>query len=430
MIGKGSHPYIIELDGMSYEWIGQQLKPVSDQKSLQREGQKWLISDLEKGVSKTMTLEAPVKYVEVIARKTMEESGEFDEPVSIMTHWKKKADTNTTDVFFTALPVRQRQQYFARAEDQSDSVLVYPLYVILHGVLKRIRHAKPIAVVFQHDRFADIVIGTKDRVYYANRCVAFDKSEEQILSLWDMVKTDIESVEVDNKIEVDRVVLLNWIDSSHILERAKDIGKEPLPIGEERITIDGQVHHSSFLRALKMQSGFWSASSVYEKFLYYCQRLLPSLNAAMIVALLICAGGFFWFHHRADDLGNQLNMVQTEIRDLRKKTSQLTVSYKDVFSFVSDLERCRSVPAFKTIVNHISDALSQPMSLEILKADYGDNKVEIEVFGRAKTSFDQAYKGYQKFVTFLKQNGYTVSESNFDTELEESTFLAKLTKKI
>jgi hypothetical protein len=150
----------------------------------------------------------------------------------------------------------------------------------------------------------------------------------------------------------------------------------------------------------------------------------------MIVALLICAGGFFWFHHRADDLGNQLNMVQTEIRDLRKKTSQLTVSYKDVFSFVSDLERCRSVPAFKTIVNHISDALSQPMSLEILKADYVDNKVEIEVFGRAKTSFDQAYKGYQKFVTFLKQNGYTVSESNFDTELEESTFLAKLTKKI
>jgi hypothetical protein len=70
------------------------------------------------------------------------------------------------------------------------------------------------------------------------------------------------------------------------------------------------------------------------------------------------------------------------------------------------------------------------MTVEIFKADYKDDTVEIEVFGRAKAPFDEAYKGYQAFITVLKQNGYAVTESAFNTMIGESTFLAKLTKKV
>jgi hypothetical protein len=430
MTNKDSQYFTIELDGVTYHWVGERLEQVDDPMSTERDGQKWIISDLGKSVSKTMTIEAPLKYVEVIARKNMEESGEFEESVSIITHWKKKVDANTVDVFFTALPIRHSQQYFAKANDQQDSTLVFPLYSILHGILKRINHPEPVAVLFQHDRFVDIIVGKKDRIYYANRCVAFDNSEEQITALWEMVKTDIESVEADNKIAVDRVVLLDWIDSSLKPKKAEEMGKDTIAIGEETVTVNGQIQHSSFLKALKMQSGFWSASSGLEKILYYCQRWVPTLNAAMVVALLVCVGGYIWFNQRADVLENELNAIHREMRTLRNESTLSKIPYKDVLSFIKDLKRCRSIPAFKTVVNHISDALSQSMSLEILKAEYGDNNVEIEVFGRAKTSFDQAYKGYQKFITFLKQNGYTISESAFDTTIGGSTFLAKLTKKI
>lgn len=430
MIGKNAKQCVIELDGMAYDWTGDQLQPIASPFGLQREGPKWVISDLGKSVSKTMTLESPLRYVEVIARKNMEESGEFDEPVSIIAHWKKKADANTANVFFTALPVRHRQQYFAKATEQPDSVLVFPLYGILHGVLKRMNHGEPTAVVFQHDRFVDVVIGTKDTVYYANRCVAFDTSEEQISVVWDMVKTDIEAVEVDNKIRVEGIILLNWIDGPLKPKRAEDIGKDLISVGEETVTVDGRIHHSSFLRAIRMQRSLWSPSAVYEKLMYYCQQLLPGLNAALIMALLFCAAGYIWFDRKTDALANECSALQRDIRALSKETSLENVPYEGVLSFVKDLEQCRSLPAFKTIVNHLSDALTQTMSLEILKADYGVNKVDIEVFGRAKASFDQAYKGYQRFITFLDKNGYTISESAFDTTLGESTFLVKLTKNI
>ena len=430
MISKDSKQCIIELDGMAYDWTGDRLEPISDPINPTGEGRKWIVSDLGNAVSKTMTLEAPLKYAEVIARKNIEESGEFDEPVAIITHWKKKADKNTTDVFFTALPLRHRQKYFAKATDQPDSVLVFPLYGVLQGVLKHINYPKPVAVVFQHDRSVDIVIGTKNEIYYANRCVSFDSSDEQVSALWDMVKTDIESAETNNKIEVERIIFLNWIDSPLKPKKAEDMGKEPLSIGEETITVDGKIHRSSFFKALKMQKGFWSVSSASEKLFYYCQRLLPALNGALIFALILCAVGHVWFDQRTDVLAKELNALRTDIRTLNKEISKSQIPYEEPLAFVKDLKECSSIPAFKTLVNHFSDALSQTMSLEILKADYRDNKVEIEVFGRAKTSFDQAHKGYQKFVTVLKQNGYTISESTFDTTIGESTFLAKLTKKI
>ena len=65
----------------------------------------------------------------------------------------------------------------------TDAIIDYEelgLKIGLENYTKRMRSAEPVAVVFQHNRFADLVIGTSKKVYYANRCVAFDTSDEQI----------------------------------------------------------------------------------------------------------------------------------------------------------------------------------------------------------------------------------------------------------
>jgi hypothetical protein len=56
--------------------------------------------------------------------------------------------------------------------------------------------------------------------------------------------------------------------------------------------------------------------------------------------------------------------------------------------------------------------------------------VNIEIFGKTKTAFDSAYKGYQRFTDTLTDRGYTLAESQFDTDIRQSEFLTRFTKEI
>ena len=81
-------------------------------------------------------------------------------------------------------------------------------------------------------------------------------------------------------------------------------------------------------------------------------------------------------------------------------------------------------------MNNVANGLSPDMETEILKIDYTPNAMSLEIFGKIRTAFNPAHKGYQKFVSFMKTKGYTVVENRFDTDINDSKFLVKFTKRI
>ena len=422
--------YVIELDGSTYGFIGDGLEKIIDLKDIG--GDKWLVTDFQEAVSRTMTVEAEYKYVELVVRRKLQESGEFDEPVSIITHWKKKKGKNTTDIFFTAIPTRTYYKYIDQIREDQDSVMLFPLYSVLFGILKNIRTKDPVAVVFQHDRFADLIIGTKTRVYYVNRCVAFDAEEEQIASLWDTVRTDIKAIESENRIKVTKVFSLTWIDSGALPEWPEDMETEFYSFEDTAVPFDGAIHNISFLNATRMQSGLGSISSLMEKTFYYTKKSISYLNVILLLAVILLAGGYFRYHQKADQLHEEFMALDKKI-DRIQLESPLAISkkrYENTLSFIRDLNFYRSAPSYKKIINDISDATSSDMKVSVLKMDYTDDEVCIEIFGQIKAPFDIAYKGYQSFMGILRQNGYTVKESRFDTEIRDSQFLVKFVKRI
>jgi hypothetical protein len=70
------------------------------------------------------------------------------------------------------------------------------------------------------------------------------------------------------------------------------------------------------------------------------------------------------------------------------------------------------------------------METEILKVDYTPNLMTLEIFGKIRTAFNSAHKGYQQFVSFMTSKGYTVVENRFDTDINDSKFLVKFKKRI
>lgn len=430
MMKKDYKKYVIELDGATYGFIGNGLEKIIDLKDIG--GDKWLITDFQEAVSRTMTVEAEFKYVELVVRRKLQESGEFDEPVSVITHWKKKKGKNVTDIFFTAIPTRTYYKYIDQIREDQDSVMLFPLYLVLFGALKNIRTKGPVAVVFQHGRFADLIIGTKTRVYYVNRCVAFDTEEEQIAALWDTVRTDIKAVESENRIKITKVFSLTWLDSRALPEWPEDMEAEFYSFEDTAVSFDGAIHNISFLNAIGMQSGLGSISSFMEKTFYYAGKSIPYLNVFLLLAVILLAGGYFRYHQKADQLHQEFIALDKRI-DRIQLESPLAISkkrYKNTLSFIRDLNYYRSAPSYKKVINDISGAISSDMKVSVLKMDYTDDEVCIEIFGRIKAPFDIAYKGYQSFMGILRQNGYTVKESRFDTEIRDSQFLVKFVKRI
>jgi len=427
---KDSGLYAIELDGITYSFSGNRLEQIVDLKDI--EGDKWFVSDLHEAITRTMTIEAPVKYAEVMVRRKLQESGEFEEPVSVITHWKKKKGKNATDIFFTSLPTRVFYQYFDQVREHEDSVILFPLFSVLHCVLKHMRPQAPVAIIFHHNRFADLIIGTKKRVYYANRCVAFDTGEEQISALWDMVRTDIKTVETENRIKIEGVLFLNWVDSGVEPEWDEDMESKFYSMEEETISFNGKEYHLSFLKALRMLSGVKGISSRTEKSLYYIQRSSPYLNAVFFLASLLLVGGYLWYSQKVDLLQKDLLVLEVNKTAIQMKTKQDIphIEYKETLSFVKDLAYYQRVPSYKKVINDLSSILSSGMSIDVLKMDYTKDGMMVEIFGQVKASFDIAYRGYQTFEELLKQKGYTVEESRFNTEISFSEFLIKFTKRI
>ena len=426
---KNNRNIAIELDGATYRYDGQRLEPISRIKDLS--GDIWLLTDLQDAISRQTTVDAAHNYVDVILRKKIQESGEFDDAVSIIPHWKKKTGRHTTEVFYTALSARRRRYYSDLAAGHSETVLLFPLYAVLFRALKTVRSKDPVAVVFQHNRFADIVVGTKNQVLYVNRCVAFDTSEEQLIRLWDTVKAELVSVRTEQGLALSNVFVLDWIDSIELPDHTDDSGLKWSRLKTASAVYDGKTVQASFLHLIKALSVADSASTMVEKACFVSRQMTPVFSAVMLTAALVMVGSYLFFKHRGEQLGNQVNSLHGKL--VRMQSSQPAQfdrqGFDDTLGFVRNIATYRNVPSYGDIIVDITAGVSEQMQVEILKIDYGSEEIEVEMFGHIRAPFKRALADYQQLIRKIKQKRYVVKESRFDTDIRDSQFLLKIKRK-
>jgi hypothetical protein len=421
---------IVELDGLTLRRVANRLEQVKD--PWDGQGPACLISDLQHSISRILTVDANIRYVELMVARMLQESGEFEEPVFVITHWKKKRAKNSTDIFFTALPSRIYFQYLDRIRQRTDCLLLYPLYAVLHQVLKGTRRNQAAAVIFQHGRCADVLVGTAQRVFLANRFVAYDTDPAQITGLWDTIRKEIATVASEKRIEIGQVIPLTWIDSLPVPAWPAE-AKLPLsPPEAETLVFGDQSQPVSFLKAVEGQGVWRSISPAMEKTFYLCRRWAPRLQAAMLGAILMLAAVSLSYRH-------QLAGIQAELGGLEHSIAQGAKAGPPEISsdglqasldFLDQLDYSRSVPSFKHVVDDFSAALASDITIDTLKLDYAANEVRIESFGRISGPFEKAHRDFQDLLAGLAQKGYAIQEKHFDTQISASSFLLRLTKRI
>jgi len=427
---KNPRKCVIEIDGTTYQFSKGSLEKIESPHDIT--GDQWFVTDMQESISRTMTVDVEPRYADVIAQKQVQESGEFDGPVTLIPHWKKKKGKNTTDIFFSAIPSHLSNLYTASGSEYDDNVMVFPLYSFLYGVLKRIRARGPVALIFKHSRFADLIIGTRNKIYSVNRLVAFDSSEEQFLSLWETVKEDITNVENANHIHIAKSYLITWIDSGDLSAWSEDPERDLLLFKDEAVTFDGDVHRISFFKALKKLSAAESVSPPLVKAFYYARKWAPVLNVLFLGLILLLIGGFYSYRDKTDQLQSELRILEKRVATIKIDTPEKLNKdrIEHTVAFLQDLAFSKNASSYKKVVNHISDGLSTDIELEVLKLDYLADEVQLKMFGQVNASFRRAQKEYRDFIVHLQQQGYAVEESRFDTEIKNSKFILNLKKRV
>ncbi|MCP4746473.1 MAG: hypothetical protein GY874_10110 [Desulfobacteraceae bacterium] len=416
--------HLVELDGALHLLSPDQTQIVDDIEDVK--GDKWLVTDLQEAISRQMTVDGPSQYADLMVRRKLQEAGEFEEPVHVISHWKKKRSKNTTDVFFTAVPLRVANYYLETLRQHAGITLVVPIYAVLLKILIDEALNGPVAVVLRHDRFAEVLVGDKKKVYFANRCVAFDNEAERINALWETIDSDISGVEKEHRLKLSKLICLSWPDANE--PDCPPDGKLQKMASFQSLNIGVTAK----LRTMGKLSLGQSISSQTDKLFFLSRQWAWAANFSLLILTLLFAIGWVYCRQNAEQTQNRLADIEQEIRSFRRKQTNMPdiTGYKETLDFVREIEKKKSLPSYTTILKDLTWPEFANLELERLKLNYMDDYVRVELYGLINSPFDKAHDRYRNFLNLIESRGYSIEEKNFETKISESQVVLKLKRPV
>jgi hypothetical protein len=350
----------------------------------------------------------------------------------VITHWKKKQAKHSCHIFFSALPTRRYFEYLELVKEYPNHLLLLPLQSVMLAALRRKSTTGPTAVVFQHDRFADVIVGTPNQVWYANRVVAFDTSPEQIQNLWETVCTDIQGVGRDHHRPIHKVHLLTWTTSQPPPQWSDPNAPEVVPLDEQPVHLDSPVRPTSLPAWLDRTPGAGAIATTADRVCLGARRVLPFVNMLFLLLTLICACGGYHYQSRALDLQRQVDGLRQNEVKMKKRPAVASSQevYEPIVALLEKLRRSRTLPGYSQLLRDISTGPGSDLQLEVLKADYDEHEVKVEAFGSTHAPFEVSYKAYQGLQQQLRRRGYAITEEHFETRIDRSDFMIRYAKEL
>ena len=417
--------FIIDLDKSIYSLVNKDLNTVSGELGSVK-GYKILITDFNAtSFAGVMNVDANIKYAEAMVARKLQDDGDFDEPVTVITHWKMKTGKNSTEIFFTAVTSRIYLQYLDKIKQHETLLILLPVFAVLVDFAGQIPHKNPIAVVFRHNRFADIVISGKTRFYHTARCVAFDTSDEQISELWKTVEQEIATVSEDKSIQIEKLIALNWIGTKQNEPFFDCFKIDCFVFNEEPVFADGSEYNISFTNALEKISPLNGIAPNNGKLFYFADKMCASIIAVFIILICAMSYGYFSYHLKAEKLEKKISSAQREIhmmRDIAVSSVPRKQDYLRTAKFVDSIFYIKHLPSLHKIINDISSAMYPSTIIDDLKISYTGRTMQAIMTGVINTGFNTAYKDYEGLCSNLRTDGYSIDKNNFNTDIQHSEF--------
>ncbi|MBF0307955.1 MAG: hypothetical protein HQL56_00305 [Magnetococcales bacterium] len=459
---------LLELDGKSYLVGRRKAIPVEDLSLIH--GDKWFVTDFQGCPPRTMVVDAPVRYAEVVLRRKLQDIGEAGASANVLTQWKRSRGRGTTDIAYTVVEQERFGPYLDRVYTDASHHLVFSTNAILYGILRRLGRTENLAVLFEHDRHVDLMVGRSGKVYGANRLSSYSTDEEARATLSHSAADEIRGIMSRNKIKVDRLVYFNWwpfkekkestttsvslsgfgdtdsakdntqsgwADTSKsqdveeaallapawVVNLSETVGIPHQFLKGQRLDVEeGEAVMTSLPSAMRYLEDSDSVSGWMNIASYRTQHMILPILAVAWVLVTILFFGQAWLNNEADAMTAEYDKSAREIAVL-ESVKAVGKEELDVVAFSKRLSEIREIPPIGRILSDLTSAREGRMFLDKVEVSFANMTMPtVEVVGRVVGGFDETSMHHGKFLANLRGMKYEVEKSNFGTNIQELSF--------
>jgi len=429
---------VVELDGDAFLVDGKQCRRVARPENV--EGDKWVVTDFHGQPPRLMTVDSPPNYADLVLQRRLQESGEVDGQAQVFSHWKVRRGRNATDVLFTALSGSVYSTYADAATVDQYHHLLFSIGAVLYGCLKHFGASRTTAVLFEHDRHVDYVIGRGGKVVAASRVSTYSTAPEAKAGLEETLLAEIRNMEQSEGTPVEQVVYINWVldkpdeaKTPWLDPLVKTLGASLKMLKESSCALSVNERLTTSLpAAVRLLSVAQAVSPSPERNQYVAQRWAP---AAAVVAAALVLGAFgvgTYYQAKASTLSRDAHQFQQAagLADLSAKGVK-TPDYSKTLKLATTLDHLRSAPSFEAMLSDLSAARGTNMRLSHVHIGYGkDDAATIEVSGIVFNTFPQAKEDHLAFLARLRNKGYEVVKSTYSTDVQQLNFSVTLKRSL
>lgn len=447
-------------------------------------GSKWLLTDFGGAPPKFMTVEAPVRFAEIVVQRRLQETGDAGEHGRICTHWKRPRGKTSTDIFFTPVEGDLYSAYEDRAHEDPGHHLIFSIHALLYAALREHSKNKMVLVMFEHDRHVELLLGRSGQVLAASRVSSYANTPEAKENQADTVGQELRSMMGNQAARLDLIVHFNWMlgeetetasntgnssttgssgfssfgqagtreaststgwaatgegtamgkeqarlmsaEWAHKLAKAREV---PLKLLKPKMhDIKGnEFVVSSIPDALGALTVADASSPAMDRFQYQAQRSMPwaTLLSLLVVAALYLGG--LWLQRQSNLLADETMRLTDLGSSAAMRVDPLDPGYKKVVTFTDNLARLKVAPSLQGVLTDITNSLQGKIIFDHVLIEYSEqSKVTASLKGRIKSAFPQASQEHETFLTNLTSRNYRVVKSDFSTDVTELQFNLKL----
>ncbi|MBF0176277.1 MAG: OmpA family protein [Magnetococcales bacterium] len=474
---------IINLDGNRFLLKGRSCEPLPSLDAVK--GDKWVITDFRGAPSFLMSVEAPQRYAELLAHRQLQEQGEANQHARLLTHWKQGRTANLSELFFTVVEKDAATSYFDMAQADSNHHLVFPLNAVLYDVLvKNSSKKQNVAVLFDHDRHVDILIGNPGRIAGNLRLSSHSSAPEDKANMVESLQDELRSMASKANMRLEKIIYFNW----HLLDETgsatsatnTDISFGTESDGATMATIgghlDGAIKTStkkatSASRSALVMSAGW-VRQLAEKMQLKCvvlqqtryeqendQVLVTSLPTAIkslsyqragnttleivkygaekavvpfLTTFLIVVGGLYLSHLF---LAQKTRTIEKQIEAEKgqgfhyEPVLPISPDSTKVVDFTKRLSSLFDMPSPRSILVEVSDSIPEGMDIHVRKLsfDYDARMTPIITMdGFVGGGFKVAKQAYTTFMQSLVKRGYVLEAESLNTDVQKINFVTKI----
>lgn len=411
-----------------YEFEGQLFSDNDEQENLvpidsldDVDGAKKILTDFDnQAFARLMYVESQPKYAELLAKKKIVDTGEFEDIVDLHVHSKQKFGA-ITKLYCTPMSTHVIEHYKNITSNNSDSTLFFSIHDALWDNAKKRKSKTPSIIIFTHHKSFDLLIASSKQVYFAGRFNAFEYDEESIEAIWDIISVEVKKIQEELSSSFNQAYLYHSGVDSNILKIISDsFSKLSIDLNVPTSVKRPRAHNLHMLSEPVNLSQLMG--SPIDKLFYFFQNNMTKISMASIVAsclLMSVAAAASW---KTQQLNKELATKKQEISLVKIPVVTIPEDLSKNVNFYQSLHAIANKKQIANVFADLSNSASDNVTIKKLNLSRKQSITNIEVDGFILSNFDDAYQSYKKIVLSMNNKNYRVLNEAFSTDINQSNF--------